>query len=90
MTDSLEAARAALQARQGEGARYDAATAPARDLDWARRGTAYFARMLNGLSDAALDTGMQGMPEARRRRVISAYCQTCRFALVLVRNEHFF
>lgn len=70
MTDSLEAARAALQARQGEGARYDAANAPARELDWARRGTAYFARMLNGLSDAALDEPSR-IPGVSRRVVVA-------------------
>ncbi len=46
--------RAALIARQGGGARYDAAEAPAGTLLLARRGTAYFARLLNGLSDDAL------------------------------------
>lgn len=52
---SLEAARAELRRRQGLGARYDAADAPARELDWARRGTAYFARKLNELADSDLD-----------------------------------
>ncbi|MBO6638743.1 MAG: maleylpyruvate isomerase N-terminal domain-containing protein [Roseitalea sp.] len=55
MSDTLDEARAALRQRQGAGARYDADNAPARELDWARRGTAYFARLLNGLSDADLD-----------------------------------
>ncbi len=45
------AARAALRARQGEGARYDAPAAPHDDLLLARRGTAYFARKLNELRD---------------------------------------
>jgi maleylpyruvate isomerase len=49
---STEAERAALIARQGPGARYDAAEAPSEALMLARRGTAYFARVLNGLSDA--------------------------------------
>nr|WP_319249804.1 maleylpyruvate isomerase N-terminal domain-containing protein [uncultured Celeribacter sp.] len=48
------AARDALKARQGKGARYDAPNAPAQDLLLARRGTAYFARKLMELSDAAL------------------------------------
>jgi maleylpyruvate isomerase len=48
-------ANLALRARQGAGARYDAPTAPQRELSWARRGTAYFARNLNELSDADLD-----------------------------------
>ncbi|WP_127131180.1 maleylpyruvate isomerase family mycothiol-dependent enzyme [Georgenia sp. SYP-B2076] len=51
---SEEAARAALRERQGAGARYDSPNAPARELAWARRGTAYFARKLNELDDAAL------------------------------------
>lgn len=49
-----EAARAALRERQGAGARYDAPSAPAGTLALARRGTAYFARKLNELSDADL------------------------------------
>jgi maleylpyruvate isomerase len=47
-------ARAALRARQGAGARYDASAAPAQSLELARRGTAYFARLVNNLDDAAL------------------------------------
>lgn len=43
-----------LRARQGAGARYDADGAPAQELTWARRGTAYFARLLNNLRDAEL------------------------------------
>jgi maleylpyruvate isomerase len=50
----LAAARAALRDRQGSGARYDSASAPALELSWARMGTAYFARRLNELSDAEL------------------------------------
>ena len=60
MSAELAAARAAMRARQGAGARFDAASAPADDLDLARRGTAYFARLLNGLDDEAL-----GLPAAR-------------------------
>lgn len=44
-------ARALLRARQGAGARYDSVDAPGRDLAWARRGTAYFARVLANLAD---------------------------------------
>lgn len=55
MIGSLEDARAELRVRLGAGARYDAPSAPARELAWARRGTAYFARILNELDDAALD-----------------------------------
>lgn len=43
-----------LRARQGAGARYDAEGAPSHDLAMARRGTAYFARLLNNLSNAEL------------------------------------
>ncbi|GLV50065.1 maleylpyruvate isomerase [Thermobispora bispora] len=50
----LAAAREALRQRQGSGARYDSSAAPARELDWARRGTAYFARVLNETSDSEL------------------------------------
>ncbi len=48
------AAREALKARVGKGARFDAPNAPADDLLLARRGTAYFARKLMELSDEAL------------------------------------
>lgn len=48
------AARDALRARQGGGARYDAEEAPGCDLLLARRATAFFARKLNELDDAAL------------------------------------
>ncbi|MBK0420304.1 maleylpyruvate isomerase family mycothiol-dependent enzyme [Leucobacter sp. CSA1] len=51
---AIEEARAALRARQGSGARYDAPKAPAAELDWARRGTAYFARKLTELPDDRL------------------------------------
>ena len=60
MSTELAAARAAMRARQGAGARYDADAAPADDLDLARRGTAYFARLLNALDDVALDRPSQG------------------------------
>jgi maleylpyruvate isomerase len=55
MTVSQDEAGAALRARQGAGARYDSPNAPARELAWARRGTAYFARKLNELTDDELD-----------------------------------
>lgn len=50
----LTGEREALRARQGLGARYDAPEAPMEALLLARRGTAYFARLLNGLKDEAL------------------------------------
>lgn len=49
-----EAARIALRERQGPGARYDSPDAPIAELEWARRGTAYFARTLAGLPDTEL------------------------------------
>ncbi len=51
---SLDEARRALVARQGPGARYDAAEAPAGMLHLARTGTAYFARFVNRLADREL------------------------------------
>lgn len=67
---TTDAALAAFVARQGKGARYDAQATPADALAMARRGTAYFARLLNGLGDADLDA-----PSARagwsRRAVIA-------------------
>lgn len=55
MSTGLDRAREELRVRQGAGARYDSANAPARELAWARSGTAYFARKLNELLDAELD-----------------------------------
>lgn len=63
-------ARAALRERLGAGARYDSATAPARELLWARRGTAYFARKLNELTDAEL-VAPSLVPGWERRHVIA-------------------
>jgi maleylpyruvate isomerase len=54
LTAAEQAARAALRARQGAGARYDAPNAPHDDLLMARRGNAFFARKLNELSDEDL------------------------------------
>lgn len=54
MSTALDLAREQLRERQGAGARYDAAAAPATELAWARTGTAYFARKLNELTDAEL------------------------------------
>lgn len=70
-TDELAAARAVLRARQGSGARYDAPAAPARELRWARLGTAYFARKLNELHDAALWAASSRAGWTRRRIVAS-------------------
>jgi maleylpyruvate isomerase len=66
LTDALDEARAALRLRQGVGARYDAQAAPACELDWARRGTAYFARLLNDLSERELDEPSRAASVPRR------------------------
>ncbi|MCD2172114.1 maleylpyruvate isomerase N-terminal domain-containing protein [Rhizobium sp. C4] len=71
MSTALNEARAALRARQGLGARYDAPGAPSRELDWARRGTAYFARLLNNLPDEALDAPSRILGFSRRRLIAS-------------------
>lgn len=55
MSTSLDQAREELRRRQGAGARYDSEKAPARELAWARSGTAYFARKLTELTDEELD-----------------------------------
>ena len=70
MSDSLDEARAELRSRKGGGARYDAASAPARELDWARRGTAYFARLLNGLDEWQLDDASE-IDGVTRRRIVA-------------------
>ena len=64
------AARDALRARQGPGARYDSANAPSDALILARRGTAYFSRKLNELRDDELD--MPSLVEGWSRRHIIA------------------
>lgn len=69
MSQPIEAARIALRERQGTGARYDAETAPARELDWARRGTAYFARLLNDMPNYALDEPSALYGFTRRRLI---------------------
>ncbi|ACU97081.1 MAG: maleylpyruvate isomerase family mycothiol-dependent enzyme [Saccharomonospora viridis] len=65
-----DAARAALRQRQGPGARYDSPNAPAKELTWARRGTAYFARVLAQLPDSELDRPSL-LPGWSRRHVIA-------------------
>lgn len=65
MSDPLDAARAALRVRQGAGARYDAANAPAADLALARWAAAYFARILNGIDDKALAAPLAGAGATR-------------------------
>ena len=67
-----DAAREALRHRQGPGARYDAAEAPAEALLLARRGTAYFARKLGELPDAALALPSRHSGVSRARLVAEA------------------
>jgi len=66
----LDSAREALKLRQGAGARYDAEGAPARELNWARLGTAYFARKLNELNDAQLKEP-SGVPGWTRAEIVA-------------------
>ncbi|KAB2726479.1 maleylpyruvate isomerase N-terminal domain-containing protein [Brucella anthropi] len=63
-------ALAALRVRQGKGARYDSAAAPASDLLLARRGAAYFARKLNELDNVALD-GSSSLSGVGRRLIVA-------------------
>ncbi|MGB0658980.1 MAG: maleylpyruvate isomerase N-terminal domain-containing protein [Mangrovicoccus sp.] len=88
-----EDARAELRARQGAGARYDAPAAPAAQLAWARRGTAYFARLLNNLSYAQLQepSRIPGWSRAHlvahisyNARAIARLCETVRMGEDLV------
>lgn len=66
----VDVEQAALRERLGKGARYDAESAPTEDLLLARRGTAYFARKLNELSDEDLD-GASLIPGWSRRHLIA-------------------
>lgn len=67
---ALDEARSALRDRLGVGARYDDPAAPAKELAWARTGTAYFARKLNELTDAEL-LAPAAAGEGTRRRVVA-------------------
>lgn len=80
---SEEAARAWLRERQGAGARYDSPAAPAEELLWARRGTAYFGRKLNELTDRDLDQASL-VPGWSRRHVIAHIGYQARFLARLV------
>jgi len=70
MMPEEELARAQLRARQGAGARYDDPAAPHDDLALARRGTAYFARLLANLHDRQLDD-LSATPGLGRRHIIA-------------------
>lgn len=67
----LAMAREVLRQKQGTGARNDAPSAPARALQWARLGTAYFVRKLGTLDDIAL--GAESRRAGVTRRRILAY-----------------
>lgn len=77
------AARDILRARQGEGARYDAENAPHDDLLLARRGTAYFARKLNELTDDALGDAALRDGWSRRHLVAHVSLQARELAIAL-------
>ena len=71
LSERDRAAHEALRARQGRGARYDAAEAPAEDLLLARRATAFFARKLNALDDAALRLPAPGCVARTRAHIVA-------------------
>lgn len=83
----LDARREELRARQGAGARYDSPDAPAEALDLTRRGTAYFTRLLNGLSDRNLAMPVAGWP-ARAHLVAFVALQARRMSEALSALRH--
>ncbi len=90
MTTTEEAARSALRERLGAGARFDAEAAPAEALDWARRGTAYFARLLNSLADKDL-TAPSTVGGVSRQQIILRVCYQARLladTIAWVREGH--
>jgi len=88
MNGEETAERIALRQRLGSGARFDAPNAPSEALQLARRGTAYFARILNELTDDALDEPSQ-ITGYDRRHVIAFVSYEARIqaeCLALVRQ----
>ena len=76
---SLSPEQSALRDRQGKGARYDAKAAPHDALLLARRGTAFFARKLNELTDEGLDgVALDGL--SRRHGIAEISLQARGFA----------
>jgi maleylpyruvate isomerase len=69
MISTLDPETIKLRERLGAGVRYDATSAPSLELNWARRGIAYFARKLNELTDDELD-GPTLIPGWSRRQLI--------------------
>tara|TARA_B110000003_G_C16632202_1_gene527121 strand:- start:900 stop:1460 length:561 start_codon:yes stop_codon:yes gene_type:complete len=80
-------ARAALRARQGAGARYDAPEAPHEALLLARRGAAFFARKLNELTDIELD-GPSAREGFNRRHIVSEVSLHARAMAIAIKNLH--
>lgn len=82
------AAQDALRARQGKGARYDAANAPKQDLLHARRGTAALLRRLNSMTDAELSqpSCLPGWTRSRLIADVSYQARTIAIALKSVRE----
>ncbi|MFC3614850.1 maleylpyruvate isomerase N-terminal domain-containing protein [Lutimaribacter marinistellae] len=76
-------AQSALRARQGSGARYDSPLAPHDDLLLARRGTAYFLRMLARLPDAGLAEPSLRPGWSRRRLIAEVSCSARSLAIGL-------
>ncbi|MFK4258437.1 maleylpyruvate isomerase family mycothiol-dependent enzyme [Agrobacterium tumefaciens] len=77
----------ALRERQGKGARYDSPAAPAQELMLARRGTAYFARLLNGIEDEDLDAASL-IPRWTRRHVIAYIAYQARQLALMIEAVH--
>lgn len=80
---------AALRARLGVGARHDAPGAPSEGLRLARHGMAFFARQLNGLSDADLGQPSR-IPSWQRAHVVahvSLEARTQALALAALRGQ---
>ncbi|WP_421616507.1 maleylpyruvate isomerase family mycothiol-dependent enzyme [Agrobacterium tumefaciens] len=73
----------ALRERQGKGARYDSPAAPAHELMLARLGTAYFARLLNGIKDEDLDVASLIPGWTRRHVVVYIAYQARQLALMI-------
>ncbi|SEQ79352.1 maleylpyruvate isomerase N-terminal domain-containing protein [Thalassovita taeanensis] len=82
---SKQAALDLLKERQGKGARYDAPDAPGADLLLARRGTAFFARKLNELSDSDLDKPSL-CDGWSRRHVIADICFSARAQAIALKK----
>jgi maleylpyruvate isomerase len=83
---TLDEARAVLRLHQGQGARYDAPEAPAVTLGAVRLGTAYFARKLNELPDAAL-SAPSALPGKCRAQVVAGVALQARAICWQIEDE---